>query len=103
MVMGWRCKSGGDGADGPAGHIQLLSLRWFNPAAHELDIGSTTPKVGSLGIPGIGEFQNGCGDYYDQEEVNGKFVLVRFSIWRIGPDTAQSKQAFSDDAEKTGR
>jgi hypothetical protein len=88
-------------ADGPAGHIQLLSLRWFNPVAHEWDIDFATPNVGSLGIPGIGEFKNGRGDFYDQEEINGKFVLVRFSIWRTGPDTAQSEQAFSDDGGKT--
>ena len=28
-------------------------------------------------------------------------ILVRFSIWGITADTAQSEQAFSDDAGKT--
>ena len=41
------------------------------------------------------------GDFYDQESINGKTILVRFSIWGITPDTAQSEQAFSDDGGKT--
>jgi hypothetical protein len=33
-----------------------------------------------LGIPCVGEFKNGRGDFYDQESINGKTILVRFSI-----------------------
>ena len=55
----------------------------------------------SAGIPCVGKFKNGRGDFYDQESINGKTVLVRFSIWSITPDTAQSEQAFSDDGGKT--
>jgi Sulfatase len=55
----------------------------------------------TLGIPGVGAFKNGRGDFYDYESINGKSVLVRFSIWGITPDTAQSEQAFSDDGGKT--
>lgn len=60
-----------------------------------------TPAVGTLGVPGVGEFKNGRGDFYDQETINGRAVLVRFSIWGITADTAQSEQAFSDDGGKT--
>src|ERR1051326_8958386 len=88
-------------ADGPAGHVELMSLRWYNPEAHQWNLDFATPGVGTLGIPGVGEFRNGRGDFYDQEEINGKYVLVRFSIWSITRDTAQSEQAFSDDGGKT--
>jgi hypothetical protein len=88
-------------ADGPAGHIELMALRWFKPATHEWNIDFATPNIGTLGIPGVGEFKNGRGDFYDYELINGKSVLVRFSIWKITPDTAQSEQAFSDDGGKT--
>ena len=88
-------------ADGPAGHIELLSLRWYNPAAHQWSLDFATPNVGSLGIPCVGEFKNGRGDFYDQETINGRSILVRFSIWGITADTAQSKQAFSEDGGKT--
>jgi hypothetical protein len=88
-------------ADGPSGPIQLLSLRWYNPATHEWSLDFATPNVGTLGIPGVGAFRNGRADFYDQEPFNGKSILVRFSIWGITSDTAQSEQAFSDDGGKT--
>jgi hypothetical protein len=88
-------------ADGSASHIELLSLRWFNPTTHEWNLDFATPNVGTLGIPGVGEFKNGRGDFYDYELINGRSVLVRFSIWRISADAAQSEQAFSDDGGKT--
>ncbi len=88
-------------ADGPAGHVELAGLRWFNPKTHEWNIDFATPSVGTLGNPGIGGFKNGRADFYDYELVNGKSVLVRFSIWRITDETAQSEQAFSDDGGKT--
>ncbi len=89
-------------ADGPAGHIELMALRWFNPETHEWNIDFATPNVGTLGaVPGVGEFKNGRVDFYDYEPINGRSVLVRFSMWSITPDTAQSEQAFSDDGGKT--
>jgi hypothetical protein len=89
-------------ADGPAGHIELMALRWFNPTTHEWNIDFATPNVGTLGaVPGVGEFKNGRVDFYDYEPINGRSVLVRFSMWSITHDTAQSEQAFSDDGGKT--
>jgi hypothetical protein len=88
-------------ASGTAGTVELLSLRWYNTDAHQWNLAFATPNTGALGIPAVGEFKNERGDFYDYEEINGKFVLVRFSIWRITPDTAQSEQAFSDDGGKT--
>jgi hypothetical protein len=88
-------------SDGPAGHLELLSLRWYNAAAHQWFLDFATPNVGTLGIPGVGEFKDGRGDFYDQETIGGKSILVRFSIWPITADTAQSEQAFSDDGGAT--
>lgn len=88
-------------AEGSAGRVELLALRWYNPEARQWNIGFATPKVGVFSIPAVGEFRNGRGDFYDQEEIGGKYVLVRFSIWKITPDTAQSEQAFSNDGGKT--
>jgi len=88
-------------AEGPAGKVELMALRWYTPTTHQWNIDFATPKRGALGIPCVGEFKNGRGDFYDQESINGKTILVRFSIWSITPDTAQSEQAFSDDGGKT--
>jgi hypothetical protein len=88
-------------ADGPVGHVELMALRWFNPTTHEWNLDFATPQVGALGIPGVGVFKNGHADFYDYEPINGRSVLVRFSIWSITANTAQSEQAFSADEGKT--
>ena len=88
-------------ASGSSGVVQLLSLRWFNLATHQWNIDFATPNVGTLGIPATGQFNNGRADFYDYEPIQGRGVLVRFSIWPTGADTAQSEQAFSGDGGKT--
>jgi hypothetical protein len=88
-------------ADGPAGRIELLSLRWYNPVAHQWNLDFATPGVGVLGVPGAGVFRDGRADFFDQEIIDGKSILVRFSIWAIDANSAQSEQAFSPDGGKT--
>jgi hypothetical protein len=100
-VWGGRANLAEYNAEGPAGKVELLSLRWYDPIAHQWNLDFATPQVGVLGIPGVGEFKNGRVDFYDQEPINGRAVLVRFSIWGVTPDTTQSEQAFSDDGGKT--
>jgi hypothetical protein len=101
QIWGGRANLAEFKADGSAGHLELLSLRWYNPVAHQWYLDFATPNVGTLGIPSVGEFGNGRGDFYDQETINGKSILVRFSIWGITTDTAQSEQAFSEDGGRT--
>ena len=100
-VWGGRANLAEFKADGKTGHLELLSLRWYNPTAHQWNLDFATPNVGTLGIPCVGEFKNGRGDFYDVEPINGKSVMVRFSIWGITADSAQSEQAFSADGGKT--
>ena len=92
-------------ADGTNGHLELLALRLFNPETHEWNVNFATSGVGELntptGRPIIGAFKNGRGEFYDQEPYNGRAILVRFRIWPISADSAESEQAFSDDGGKT--
>jgi hypothetical protein len=89
-------------ADGPAGHVELLALHWFNPNTHEWNLDFATPNVGTLGeVPGVGRCNDGRCEFYDQEQINGRYVWVRFSIWKISDDSIQSEQAFSDDGGGT--
>lgn len=101
-VWGGRANVAEYKAAGPAGHVELMALRWYNPDTHEWNIDFATPNVGTFGEqPGIGQCKNSRCDFYDQEEIKGRQVWVRFSIWKISNDTAQSEQAFSDDGGKT--
>jgi hypothetical protein len=100
-VWGGRANLAEYDADGAGGHVTLLALRWFNSATHEWNINFATPRVGTLGVPGVGAFKDGRVDFYDYEPIGGRSVLVRFSMWKITDDAAQSEQAFSDDGGKT--
>jgi hypothetical protein len=51
--------------------------------------------------PTIGEFKNGRGEFFDQEFLDGRAILVRFVISDIKPDSVHFEQAFSDDGGKT--
>jgi hypothetical protein len=57
-----------------------LSLRLYNPEAHQWSLNFANSKTGALGVPTVGEFENGRGEFYDQEPINGRMVLVR-NIW----------------------
>ena len=51
--------------------------------------------------PMIGEFQDGRGEFIDQEIFKGKAILVRHVFSDITPDSHHFEQAFSDDGGKT--
>jgi hypothetical protein len=88
-------------AGGPSSHVELMALRYYNADGHQWAIAFATPESGTLSVPCVGEFKNGRGDFFDQEEFNGRYILVRFSIWKTSENTAQSERAFSDDDGKT--
>lgn len=88
--------------DGSAGHREALSLRLYNPDSHQwsLNFANSAGGTGST-PPNIGEFSNGCGEFYDQETLNGRAILVRFVILELNVDSWRFEQAFSDDGGKT--
>jgi len=100
-VWGGRANLAEYDADGSGSHVTLLALRWFNPTTGEWNLDFATPQVGTLGTPGVGTFKDGRAEFYSFDTIGGRNLLVRFSIWKITDDTAQSEQAFSDDGGKT--
>ena len=86
---------------GPAGHIQGLSLRLYNPQSRQWSLNFANSNGGSLSTPTIGEFKNGRGEFYDQETFNGRAIFVRFVISDITENSCHFEQAFSDDGGKT--
>jgi hypothetical protein len=87
--------------DGAAGHLELLSLRLYNPESHQWSLNVTSSQAGVLGAPTIGDFKNGRGEFFDQETFNGRVILVRFVISDITADSCHFEQAFSADGGKT--
>lgn len=88
-------------ADGPAGHFEGLSLRLYNPQSRQWSLNFANSSQGTLTTPTIGRFKDGRGEFYSQETLDGRAILVRFIISPLTPDSCRFEQAFSDDGGKT--
>ena len=87
--------------EGPAGHLEGLSLRLYNPQTRQWSLNFANINSGTLAQPMIGEFKNGRGEFYDQETLDGRAIYVRFVISDITPNSCRFEQAFSNDGGKT--
>jgi len=87
--------------DGPTGHIEGLTLRLYNPQSHQWRLYWANSKVGVMDPPQVGEFRNGVGDFYAQDTINGKTILIRFEWTKMNTDSPHFEQSFSDDGGKT--
>jgi len=87
--------------DGPAGHIEALSLRLYNPESRQWSLNFSNSAGGALSPSSIGEFKNGRGEFFNQETLNGRAIFVRFVISDITPNSCRFEQAFSEDGGKT--
>jgi hypothetical protein len=87
--------------DGPAGHLEGLSLRLYDPRTRQWSLNFANAASGTLGPPAIGGFRNGRGEFSDSETLDGRPILVRFVISDIAPDACRFEQAFSGDGGRT--
>lgn len=86
---------------GPAGRIQALSLRLYNPETRQWSLNFASSAGGVLSTPSIGEFRDGRGEFFSQETLNGRAILVRFVIQPVTADSCRFEQAFSADGGRT--
>jgi len=88
-------------ADGPAGHFEGLSLRLYDTRAHQWSLNFAPAGSDQLATPTIGSFTDGRGEFYDQELLNGRAILVRFVVTRLDEDTCRFEQAYSADGGRS--
>jgi hypothetical protein len=81
--------------EGPAGRIEGLSLRLYDPDARQWSLNFAGGGV--LTRPVYGEFKDGRGIFYGQDTLGGRAILVRFIISDVTANSARFEQAFSDD------
>ena len=86
---------------GPAGRIEGLSLRLYNPQSRQWSLNFSSRQGGTLSPPTIGAFEKGRGEFYAQDTLEGRAILVRFVISDITKDSCRFEQAFSADGGKT--
>ena len=88
-------------AEGPAGHIEALSLRLYNPQSRQWSLNFSNSASGTLSPPTIGGFKDGRGEFFSQETLGSRAIFVRFVISEITTDSCHFEQAFSDDGGRT--
>jgi hypothetical protein len=82
---------------GPAGEINGLNLRLYEPAEQRWSATFASLRDGLLTPSVRGRFRDGVGEFHGDDELAGRPISVRFVIERQGPDRATFTQAFSDD------
>ncbi len=84
-------------ADGPAGHLELLSLRLYDPSTKQWSFHVASSRGGGISPPVVGGFAGGRGELFGRETIDGKEIQIRFVISEITATSARFEQAFSAD------
>ena len=87
--------------DGPTGHIEGLTLRLFNPQSRQWRLYWANSKTGIVDPPQVGEFKDNQGDFFAQDTVNGKIILIRYEWSKLSTNAPHFEQSFSEDGGKT--
>ena len=100
-VLGGRANLVELAVEGAAGRIEGLSLRLYNPESRQWSLNFASARSGVLSPPVYGGFNGNCGEFYGQDTLDGRSILVRFVISDIKPGSARFEQAFSADGGRT--
>lgn len=101
-VWGGQANLGELEVEGPAGRIQGLSLRLYNPQTQEWHISWANSRDGLLGESMVGGFNGeGRGLFYGDETFNGRAIFVRFIFSELTDKTFRLEQSFSADGGET--
>ena len=82
--------------------IEGLSVRLFDPHTHQWSIWWANAADGILDhVPAVGTFENGRGEFSSFQQIDGRWVLVRFVFSGISASTMHGEQSYSTDGGKT--
>jgi hypothetical protein len=82
---------------GAAGRIAGVSLRLYQPASGQWTLHFANLADGLMTEPMHGAFKDGQGNFYGQDSLNGRAILVRFLILPMAADRWRFEQAYSAD------
>jgi hypothetical protein len=86
---------------GPAGSIEGVSLRLYDPATNQWSLNYASLRNGQMTPPVVGGFKDGRGVFYGDDTLGDRPIRVRFVISDITEDSARFEQAYSADGGKT--
>lgn len=84
-------------ASRPGDHLEFLAVRTYNPKTQEWALNGADGSDNTIGPPAYGRFAHERGDFYDQENVDGRMALVRQTFFDITPSSYSYEQAVSRD------
>lgn len=90
--------------DSPAKHLHIKAqtLRLYNPDSHQWSIYLLDLDKGELSAPPVvGQFTGNRGEFFHQEDFEGRVILVGYVWLNISPQSARMEQSFSPDGGKT--
>jgi hypothetical protein len=90
--------------DSPASHLHIHgeTLRLYDIKTHQWAIYLLDVTKGALSLPAtVGVFTEGRGNFFDEEQWRGRWILVRYQWTHVDPGEAHMEQAFSTDGGKT--
>ena len=79
------------------GRIEGLNFRLYEPQAQRWSLTFANIRNGLLTPSVYGGFRDGAGEFYGDDQLDGRPIKVRFLIRRQGADRATFEQAFSAD------
>lgn len=83
-------------------HLDGLTLRLYNPETREWSLYWANGATGVLAMPPtVGRFTDVGGEFFDEEEYDGRPIIVRYQWSDITATTAHFEQAFSVDRGAT--
>lgn len=86
---------------GPAGRIDAMNLRLYEPQAQRWSLTFVNLRDGLLTPAVYGGFHDGVGEFYGDDRLVDRPIKVRFLVTRVGRDEARFEQAFSADGGET--
>ena len=83
-------------------HIKAQTLRLYNPETRQWSIYLVDLDNGTLDTPPVvGSFTGKRGEFFHQETLKGRTILVRYVWLDISPKSARMEQSYSPDGGKT--
>lgn len=101
-LLGGRANTVELSVEGPAGKIEGVSLRLYNPQTRQWNVNYAGARSGMLTAPIYGGFDaSGRGTFYGQDMLDGRAILVRFVMMQVSANEARFEQAYSADGGKS--
>jgi len=87
--------------DGSSGHIEGLTLRLYNPNTQEWRLYWANSKDGLVVVPQIGRFKAGHGEFYAQDTLDDRSILIKYDWTALRSNSPHFEQSFSNDGGRS--